>query len=220
MITPKQNKSVLTNLAENIYFRVDAVEARLGKMNSSSPQNTHHDISESKAFQPSSPLYSPDSETFSSNEYNRTPTSEESSDSSLNSDESFIFKIMPESTPPRINQEHDDEFDYKWQYDLNHPVDMPNKRLKTNSLHSIPIPATVYMAVDNNSKKPLQPIAETDTDSNGGTPKPEATLGENYVQDLHNISTSRDLFIPSDRCLETTQIDEEYGEDEEMPEPK
>ena len=128
-------------------------------MNSSTPNNTHHDNSESTAFEPSSPLYSLDSEIFSSNEYNRTPTTEEKSYSSFDSNKSFTFKIMPESTPPRTNQEHDVEFDPKWQHNLNHPLDMPNKRLKTNSLHSIPIPATVYLAVENNSKQTLQPIS-------------------------------------------------------------
>ena len=50
MITPKENKSSITNCSENIYFRVDAMEARLGKMNSSSPNNTQHNNSESTAL--------------------------------------------------------------------------------------------------------------------------------------------------------------------------
>ena len=94
-------------------------------------------------------------------------------------------------------------------------------RKNTSFKHgSHPEGAIFVMAVENNSKQPLQLIAEADTDSSGGTPKPEATIGDNYVQDLYNISMSTDLYIPSDRCLETTQIDEEYGDHEEMPEPK
>ena len=52
---------------------------------------------------------------------------------------------------------------HKWQYNLNHPVDMPNKRRKITPLQSIAIPATVYMAVEAKAAQTLQPIAEADT---------------------------------------------------------
>ena len=93
---------------------------------------------------------------------------------------------------------------HDWQCNLNHPVDMPNKRRKINSLQSISIPATVYMAIETNPKQILQSIAEAGTTSNEGTHQPEATIGENYIRDLHNISISRDLYVPSARSLEST----------------
>ena len=50
--------------------------------------------------------------------------------------------------------------------------------------------------------------------------QPEATTEENFIRDLHNISMSRDLYVPSTRSFETTQIDEKYSPEEEMPEPR
>ena len=168
-------------------------------------------------FEPSSPHYSPDSEAPSDVKSTFTSETEEYEQSQF-SNEIDDIDSLPNDLPS-TGTKRDHLHDY-WQSNLNHPVDMPNKRQKIQSLQSIAIPATVFMAIDTTKEKPLAPIFEADATSEGGTPHAEATLGDNYIQDLHNISISRDFFVPSARAIETTQLDEEHSPDEEMPEPR
>ena len=193
------------------------LKARLGCKNFASPSNSNHDDCESTGFEPSSPHYSPDSEAPSDVRSTFTSETEEYKQSPFFNEIDDLDSLQHDlkSNGLKRHHPHDD-----WQCNLNHPVDMPNKRQKIQSLQSISIPATVFMAIDTEKEKPLETIIETDTTFNEGPHHAEATIGDNYLRDLHNISISRDLYIPSARSFESTQIDDKYSPEDEMPEPK
>ena len=141
MLSQREETSINNNCSDSIYFREDMLKARLGKKNSSSPDNSNHDDSESTAFEPSSPHYLPDSEAPSDVKSTYTLEIEKYLQTTSLNDIDTIGST-------HLRRKYDQFNDCTWQHNLNHPVDFPTKRHKAFDNSHFDLPEMIYMAAD------------------------------------------------------------------------